>query len=285
MKQKYLALQIALVALLSACSTAEPVRANDSNSSIKVVGHHLVHRQAATNAKGHLPADAIVLKNNYFTTVYNSKRNIAYYSEYLLTADHLRMPKVARSNKFHLDSELQAKGLTVPKPSWYSKSGYDRGHMAPSADFNWDTDANFTTFTMSNMTPQTPGLNRKAWAALEGEVRKWACAESELEVITGPILEQDLPDLNGHPLPVPRMFFKAILRLAPPEKAIGFILEQEDSGKEDYKARVKSINEIELATGLSLFQEELPAEDPARNQADLSQWHEGSCSTQGEDGH
>lgn len=47
----------------------------------------------------------------------------------------------------------------------YTNSGYDKGHLVPSADLGCDTNY------MSNMVPMAPNLNRKMWSGSEAEIR------------------------------------------------------------------------------------------------------------------
>lgn len=53
----------------------------------------------------------------------------------------------------------------------YSGSGYDRGHMVPSADRFGDPKLNEETFMMTNIVPQTSALNQFPWEKLESYVR------------------------------------------------------------------------------------------------------------------
>jgi endonuclease G len=53
----------------------------------------------------------------------------------------------------------------------YSGSGYDRGHVVPSADRFADKILNEETFFMTNIVPQTPALNQYAWEKLESYAR------------------------------------------------------------------------------------------------------------------
>jgi len=58
---------------------------------------------------------------------------------------------------------LAENGYSLPFHSDFSYSGYDRGHMAPNADFN-DTYQNaLMTFFIANIWPQTPYVNRVLW--------------------------------------------------------------------------------------------------------------------------
>jgi endonuclease G, mitochondrial len=83
-----------------------------------------------------------------------------------LTADKANANVVQRYNKFQADPDLE-KGKRA-ELSDYKSSGYDRGHMAPSADMKWDQDAMIECFYLSNMAPQVgKGMNRGIWARLK----------------------------------------------------------------------------------------------------------------------
>ena len=79
--------------------------------------------------------------------------------------------KEGRTNKFLPDPDVRgAKAYTGD----YTKSGYDRGHMAPAADMKWSKQAMEESFYMSNICPQNPNLNRGDWNDLEEKSRQWA---------------------------------------------------------------------------------------------------------------
>lgn len=75
----------------------------------------------------------------------------------------------------------------------FLQSGFDRGHMAPAADFGADSVKD--TYNMCNISPQDQFMNRSIWLKLERWCRK--VAESELgnngskrkivQVVTGPV--------------------------------------------------------------------------------------------------
>ena len=62
----------------------------------------------------------------------------------------------------------------------YTRSGYDKGHMAPAADMKWSPEAMKESFYFSNMCPQHPQLNRRGWKNLEEKIRNWAIADSAI---------------------------------------------------------------------------------------------------------
>jgi DNA/RNA endonuclease G (NUC1) len=55
---------------------------------------------------------------------------------------------------------------------YYRKSGFDRGHIAPAADFTYDDGYKMDTFSLMNISPQYPTFNRVVWLHLENWVRK-----------------------------------------------------------------------------------------------------------------
>ena len=56
----------------------------------------------------------------------------------------------------------------------YENNPYDKGHLAPAADFNCDRDMLFKTFTYLNCSLQQENLNRTTWRLLEARERELA---------------------------------------------------------------------------------------------------------------
>jgi DNA/RNA endonuclease G (NUC1) len=90
-----------------------------------------------------------------------------------------------RAPDFYQDTTLPA-GFYQVKNTDYSGSGYDRGHMCPSADRTITTADNTITFYMSNMVPQSPDNNQGVWASFETYTRTVAAAGNEVLIICGP---------------------------------------------------------------------------------------------------
>ena len=90
-----------------------------------------------------------------------------------------------RSSNFYIDTNLPTGFYRVPDTG-YSGSGYDRGHMCPSADRTDNTTDNDLVFFMSNIIPQSPDNNQGVWANLETDCRSLAQAGNELLIICGP---------------------------------------------------------------------------------------------------
>jgi len=99
---------------------------------------------------------------------------------------HLGSPDLgsAPRSDFHTDTTLPSGWYRVT-PTDYTNSGYDRGHMCPSADRTATTTDNYATFYMTNIVPQAPDNNQGPWAALESYCRSLVNAGNELYIISG----------------------------------------------------------------------------------------------------
>ncbi len=131
----------------------------------------------------------------------------------LYAAEHLTREQVQaahgleRNNRFHPDPSLPRDERA--ELSDYSRSGFDRGHMAPSGDMP-DPESQNESFSLANMIPQAPENNRGLWSDIEAAIRTLANRQGNLYVITGPIYTGDrLQRLKSRVL-VPTSLFKAV---------------------------------------------------------------------------
>ena len=99
----------------------------------------------------------------------------------LTTSD---LGSAARSTIFFADTSLPS-GFYVVPPNSYSGSGWDRGHMCPSADRTKTRQDNDLVFLMSNMIPQNSSLNSGLWGDFEGYCRT-LLSSNELLITCGP---------------------------------------------------------------------------------------------------
>lgn len=193
--------------------------------------------------------------------------------------------EVTRTNDFREDPMVRSGTaveadyfLKFPQPDGsfqYDGFGYDRGHLAPSADFRWSETALSESYFYSNMSPQTADFNRVGWADLESTIRGYIFRnpDRQLYVVTGGILEDGLPVIERgiNKVSIPRYFFKVVMD---PEgrTGIGFIMPNErlDYPLETYAV---SIDEVEKRTGYDFFSK-LPdtIEESLESELDKREW-------------
>jgi endonuclease G, mitochondrial len=123
-----------------------------------------------------------LLVNNHMAISYNRDRTIPNWVAWRITRADLG--NLERIDAFRPDDRLP-KGWTRVTPSDYTGSGFDRGHIAPNADRYSSREAADSTFLMTNMTPQTPDLNRGPWEKLESYLRTLVTRGSDVYIYAG----------------------------------------------------------------------------------------------------
>ena len=125
-----------------------------------------------------------------------------------LTAERVEAARgVERTNLFHAEERLPPDERA--ELADYARSGYDRGHLAPSGDMP-DERSQAESFSLANMVPQARKLNAGLWAAIEIAVRQRVRRGGDLYIVTGPIFQGgDLRALRGRVV-VPTAVFKAV---------------------------------------------------------------------------
>lgn len=91
------------------------------------------------------------------------------------------------SMKFYEAKDLSSHHRS--RNGYYHKSGFDRGHMAAAANYTTDDEMS-DTFSLLNVSPQYPVMNRAIWSRLEELIRKFVREKSgthDAIVITGPL--------------------------------------------------------------------------------------------------
>lgn len=192
-----------------------------------------------------------VIKHEGYTVSYNSDYCIANWVAYELTATEAKSKKTERSNKFVPDP--QVKGATAMNED-YTRTGYDRGHLAPAGDMKWSAKAMRESFYLSNICPQKPKLNRGIWKELEEQCRLWALDNGSLLIVTGPVITSDMKRLGKNRVAIPKSFYKVLCyHTEKGYKGIGFLFENRDYEGSSLKSMVIPIDSVEKVTGINFF--------------------------------
>lgn len=131
-------------------------------------------------------------KNNHeicfsnFAVNYSGVSKTALWSAEYVTPDSLRKAKsVSREDTFHEETRIPSSVRSLL--SDYSGSGFDRGHLVPSANAPSRLDQN-QTFSLANIIPQAPKANQEQWRKIEESVRTMVSKYKQPSyVITGPL--------------------------------------------------------------------------------------------------
>ena len=151
----------------------------------------------------------------------------------------------------------------------YRGTGYDHGHICPSADRLYSKEANIQTFYLTNMQPQRNLFNAGIWEMMENKLRTWihqssnskdtlfVCKGGTIDAVEseGGIKDPILTKLSSG-LIVPKYFFMALLyKSKSGYKALAFWAEHlnEDHSSDPLKNYVINIDELERRTGIDFF--------------------------------
>ena len=196
-----------------------------------------------------VPRQEQIIRHSGYTVSYNKDLKIPNWVSYELTREETR-GKEKRGNRFIADPLATG---PIATNADYTRSGYDKGHMAPAADMKWSPEAMKESFYFSNMCPQHPQLNRRGWKNLEDKIRNWAIADSAIIIICGPIIEKQPKTIGKNKVVVPQRFFKVVLSpFAKPIRAIGFLLNNEQA-VEPLSSYVVTVDSIESLTNMDFF--------------------------------
>lgn len=180
--------------------------------------------------------------------------------------DNSWLGSAPRQNDFRNDTTLPAGWYQVQSTD-YSGSGFDRGHMCPSADRTITVAANSATFLMTNMIPQLPANNQITWANLESYCRTLVTQGNELYIISG---GQGLQYFiaNGH-VAVPAQTWKVIIvltngtndvgRVTTSTRTIAVVMPNSGSIGSDWRAYRVSVDQVEAITGFDFFSNVSPS--------------------------
>lgn len=173
--------------------------------------------------------------------------------------------KLERRDEFHAEEQLAPKKRTKLEDSPraeladYRGSGYDRGHLAPSGDMP-TRNSQEESFSLANIVPQAPKLNRGSWAELESVVRDQSFDVKQIYVVTGPVFNGRNVMVINERVMIPSHMWKAILI---PDKGAAVYL----ASNTDYPIwKTMSVSDFAKFAGINPF----PGLDPKFANANMA---------------
>ena len=157
---------------------------------------------------------------------------------------YLVKKKISRKGlRFRPDYELPTKCRSYSKD--YSRTGYDRGHNAPNAAFDYNRAIQKQTFLMSNIAPQKPQLNRRYWAKVERFTRYLAVKYKKVEVVTGVCGNKGY---IKHKVGIPAWWYK-IIYVPTKNSYVAFLAPNTNTGMskaklKEYRTTLKEIRKV-----------------------------------------
>jgi len=214
----------------------------------------IIRRDLRSTGLPALEPGETVIEHPGHLLVYDEKHEQAKWVAHIASPD-LITGNLARIDSF-LPDPLVTTGTAVTADYW--NSGFDRGHLVPSADMRWNATALQATYLYSNISPQRPELNRQSWADLEDWVRRYVnYSKRRIYVVTGPVLRDGLPVMQKadrkNDVSIPEQFFKIIADLdGPAPKAMAF-LQPNQANEYPTISYAVPIDSVERLTGIDFF--------------------------------
>ncbi|MFL9831295.1 DNA/RNA non-specific endonuclease [Flavobacterium sp. ST-87] len=190
-----------------------------------------------------------IVEHNYFTLSYNEKAEQAEWVAYELKKSYIKNSDFKRPF-FIEDPKVKTKSA-----DWrnYKKSGFDKGHLCPAADMEFNIEAYNDTFYTSNISPQNHDFNAGIWNRLEQKVRFWAVENNGLIIVTGGVLKGSSKSVGKEKVIVPDYFYKILLKYSKGNyKMLAFLIPNKKSSKPIYDY-VVSVDKLEGMTGIDFF--------------------------------
>jgi endonuclease G len=196
-----------------------------------------------------------IISHTGFSFLFNDAHKQSDWVVYMLCRERLSNPVTKRKDNFRPDPAVKTGTATAVD---YRSSGYDRGHLVPSADMLWSEVAMYESFFFSNMSPHLATFHQAGgiWYKLEDLVKIWAMEYDTLYIVAGPALNRGIRGSIGkNKVSVPEYFYKVILNYTNNRiEGIGFIMPNEKvkSGNPVWNYAV-SIDSVQNFTGINFF--------------------------------
>ena len=125
---------------------------------------------------------------------------------YRLSRNTINKKNIVKRHEFKTDSRLPK--LFRVTGSDYKNSGYDRGHLASDASFDYNDTALAAVYIYSNIIPQKHKLNAYVWGGLEKYAR-YVTLKLKYTYIVNLVLYSK--DKIGNGVGVPKVMYKIII--------------------------------------------------------------------------
>jgi len=184
-------------------------------------------------------SDSLIrLQKTRFLVYYNINRNCPALVVWSLTKTDLGHHRRPAGQSFLTDP-------ACPRPraksSDFTRTGFQRGHLCPSADRSANVGLMRATFVMSNVAPMYPELNMQGFAQAEEHSRSLAWANHRCLLVAGAFFSSDsLRYLGKSSVGIPDSFFRACIVPDAPELSVYWLFPNDTKATREATFRVSS---------------------------------------------
>lgn len=193
-------------------------------------------------------ADEDIVVHMGYTASYNHRTLVPDWVAWELTAEEVDGTNEG-DYSFSRDPDV-----AFPKASRedYSRSGWDKGHMAPRADMKWSCKALEESYYFTNVCPQNHEMNSQAWRKIEELTRRMARRHGSVLVVCGPLYTSHAHGTIGNAaVQVPDAFYKALaVNTAEGWQTVGYVVDNSPQNGAPQRYAV-SVDSVETLLSLS----------------------------------
>jgi endonuclease G len=144
----------------------------------------------------------------FFQICYDYDLKAAKAVAYTLSGDLVNENNIDKRPSFKVERAIERQYRASTKD--YTGSGYDRGHLACDAAFDWSEESLNATYSLANIIPQARKVNRYTWIKAERYARYVAVSLGEVNIINV-VKYPDTPERIGdHGIAVPEGYYKVL---------------------------------------------------------------------------
>jgi len=122
-----------------------------------------------------------IIDKTFLTICYDTNLKASKAVVYTLSGDLVNELNIQKRPFFYEEPTL----ASTQRASYsdYTNSGYDRGHLAPDAAFDWSQESLDSTYSLANIIPQIPNVNQQLWVDVEKYARSKAVELGQLTIM------------------------------------------------------------------------------------------------------
>ncbi len=147
-----------------------------------------------------------IINKDFFKICYNYKYKAAKSVAYTLEGDLVNDVNIKDRPKFYPESAIDDPYRAYVQD--YYHSGYDRGHLAPDAAFDWSEDSLEATYSLANIIPQDRDVNQHQWVKVEEHARKEAVLLGKINVINLVVYPEHPKTIGDDKVAVSKGYYK-----------------------------------------------------------------------------
>ena len=149
-----------------------------------------------------------IIKKQTYKICYDYHYKGAKYVSYILDGSLVNKTNIKKRPSFFIENTIPKQYQSTKKD--YYKSGYDKGHLANDSSFDNNIYTLQKTYSLANIIPQSPKVNRYTWIKTERYERALAVKYGSIKVLIGVIYDKEPLRIGINKIAIPKAYYKKL---------------------------------------------------------------------------